>query len=214
MWRGIVYTVLMAFGKLLTGMWLVRFDLPSPRPLDYFNISLLPSWCCWGRSKPRANKKGLVSRKKMTQLQGEAGNNIEMMAATESQQQVVDPECRNHQSHEVARNIHQKRTKTLKPLSLYPASIIGTAMISRGEIGFLIASIAESRGIFASTSFPGPTARGGSSEIYLIVIWAVILCTIIGPVSVGTLTRRLKKFQTKERSRPSNIDPPGIWGVI
>lgn len=87
-------------------------------------------------------------------------------------------------------------------------------MISRGEIGFLIASIAESKGIFANTSSSRNTAQGDRSEIYLIVIWAVVLCTFIGPISVGTLARRLKKLQTEGHARPATIDPLGIWGVI
>lgn len=37
-----------------------------------------------------------------------------------------------------------------KPRSLYPASIIGLTMVARGEIGYLIASLAETDGIFSS----------------------------------------------------------------
>ena len=44
--------------------------------------------------------------------------------------------------------------KARKPLSLFSASIHGTALGSRGEIGFLIASVMESRGIFASSRLP------------------------------------------------------------
>lgn len=85
-------------------------------------------------------------------------------------------------------------------------------MVSRGENGFLIASVAESKGIFANTSSGRPTAQGDSSEISLIVIWAVILCTVIGLVAVCNLIRRLKNLQTEERARPAGIDPLGILG--
>ena len=214
MWRGIVYTVLMALGKIFTGAWLVRFDFPSPNPPKWFRLPTLPSWCCWETSRSRADKTGPISRGQVTRSRAEASANTDITAATDSKQQVVNPECRIDQSQAVARNMHQNRTKIPKPRSLYPASIIGTAMISRGEIGFLTASIAESKGIFANTSSARPAAQGDRSEIYLIVIWAAILCTIIGPVSVGTLTRRLKKFQTKERARPGTIDSLGIRGVI
>ena len=211
-WRGIVYTVLMALAKLLTGVWLVRFTLPSPMALNRFRPPPLPTWRCWEPRSPNANAKGAVRRTRSSQSEGEAGTNI--MAATDRQQQGIRSDSRLDQPEEMSRNLRQDRAKMLKPRSLYPASIIGTAMISRGEIGFLIASVAESKGIFANTSSPTITAQGGSSEIYLIVIWAVILCTIIGPVAVGTLTRRLRKLQMKERKSPTVIDPLGVWGVI
>ena len=42
-----------------------------------------------------------------------------------------------------------------RPKSLYPASILGCAMVARGEIGFLISAVAESRGIFTSAGGDG-----------------------------------------------------------
>ncbi|RPB11252.1 hypothetical protein P167DRAFT_554126 [Morchella conica CCBAS932] len=109
-WRGIVYAALMALGKLLTGVWLLRFRVPGPK-------------------------------------------------------------------------------------SLYPPSILGLAMIARGEIGFLIASVAEARGIFS----PAPGGAEGSSELYLVVIWATVVCTVLGPVCVGLLVRRVKALE-RERT--------------
>lgn len=82
-------------------------------------------------------------------------------------------------------------------------------MITRGEIGFLIASLAESQGIFASTS---SNERGGSSRIYLVVIWAITLCTIIGPITMGSIVRRVKKLQLRHEAS-GGPDPLGMWGV-
>ncbi|KAG6018750.1 hypothetical protein E4U19_008059, partial [Claviceps sp. Clav32 group G5] len=65
-----------------------------------------------------------------------------------------------------------------KPRSLYPASIIGCAMVARGEIGFLISSIAESNNIFSASS-----GRSSTSDLFLIVTWAIVLCTILGPLA-------------------------------
>ncbi|QLG72931.1 hypothetical protein HG535_0E00150 [Zygotorulaspora mrakii] len=61
--------------------------------------------------------------------------------------------------------------------SLYPAILVGSAMVARGEIGFLVAAIAQSRGIF-------------TPEQFLVVIWSIVLCTIIGPIAVGFLSRK------------------------
>lgn len=81
-------------------------------------------------------------------------------------------------------------------------------MVARGEIGYLIASLAETNGVFAQSSSNG----GRSSEIYLVVIWAITLCTVVGPISVGTLVRRVKKLQ-KQRERSGDPDPLGVWGI-
>ena len=86
-------------------------------------------------------------------------------------------------------------------------------MMARGEIGFLIAALAESKGIFASRDETPAEVDGGSS-IYLVVTWAVVLCTVIGPVSVGLLVRRVKKLQRQRRELGGGEDPLGIWAVL
>ena len=86
-------------------------------------------------------------------------------------------------------------------------------MIARGKIGFLITALAESKGIFASQN-ETPAEEDGGSKIYLVVTWAVVLCTVIGPVSVGLLVRRVKKLQMQRRELGGGADPLGIWAVL
>lgn len=62
------------------------------------------------------------------------------------------------------------------------ALIVGCAMVARGEIGFLIAAIAQSQGIF-------------SSDQFLVVMWSIMICTIIGPITVGVLARNISRKQ-------------------
>ena len=94
-----------------------------------------------------------------------------------------------------------------KPKSLYPASILGCAMVARGEIGFLVSAIAESRGVFSSAS------HGEPSELFLIVTWAIMLCTIAGPIAVGLLTKRVRRLQMLESdSAERREDPLEILG--
>lgn len=85
--------------------------------------------------------------------------------------------------------------------------------MARGEIGFLIAAIAESTGTFASRNEPAAREDRGSTT-YLVVIWAVVLCTVIGPVSVGLLVRRVKKLQRQRREHGGGEDPLGVWNVL
>jgi hypothetical protein len=97
--------------------------------------------------------------------------------------------------------------KLPKPQSLYPSLMLGSAMVARGEIGFLISSLAESKGVF------GKVEGGGSSDIFLVATWAILLCTIIGPVSIGAMVNRVKKLQKARATDTTKPDPLGGWGV-
>ena len=99
-------------------------------------------------------------------------------------------------------------SRSTKPEDLYPASILGFAMVARGEIGFLISSIAESDGIFVANENPG---SGTASNLFLIVCWAIITCTITGPLCVGLLVRKLQRSKGSETlERQIDNDP---WGI-
>ena len=58
---------------------------------------------------------------------------------------------------------------------------MGVAMVSRGEIGLLIAQLGR-----------GDSSTAGvlSEEAFLVCIWAILLCTLVGPIGVGLLVRR------------------------
>lgn len=73
------------------------------------------------------------------------------------------------------------------------AMLIGFAMIARGEIGFLIASLSQSSGTLTLKNRDGSDAQSSGEEIFLVIVWAVVLCTIVGPVGVGVIVRRLRQ---------------------
>lgn len=119
-----------------------------------------------------------------------------------------------------SRETDQAKPARLKPLSLYPAALLGSAMVARGEIGFLISAVAESQGVFAGRAVQGGQREGRAgvplqaSELFLVVTWAILLCTLIGPVVVGLLVRRVRKLQVTERERQTGReDPLGEWGL-
>lgn len=69
-------------------------------------------------------------------------------------------------------------------------------MIARGEIGFLIASLSFSAGTLtvqsaASTSYDKPAS---SQDLFLSITWAVVLCTVFGPIGVGIVVRKLRRM--------------------
>ncbi|KAL2257895.1 hypothetical protein VTK26DRAFT_9002 [Humicola hyalothermophila] len=108
-WKGIVYTVFMALGKLLVGV-------------------VVPIWDC------------ISLRRKGT-------------ASEAPGDRAVTP-------------------------NWAPATLLGAAMVARGEIGLLIIQIGLNETPFLS------------QKAFLIGIWAIVLNTLIGPVLVGILLKR------------------------
>ncbi|KAB8201480.1 Sodium/hydrogen exchanger family-domain-containing protein [Aspergillus parasiticus] len=203
-WRGVVYAILMAFGKLITGLWLVRF---SSRPISSVlrilkkPFSRVVLFCASPKTGFKKQKKGTP------EIQQQDPPNLQ----DKSQDQLTptQPVTQAHEtvtSEQATQTAQPTSTLPPKPRSLYPASILGLAMVSRGEVGYLIASLAESKGIFGSSS------SGGSSETYLVIVWAISLCTLFGPICVGTLVKRVKTLQRTRVDRGGE-DPLGVWGI-
>ncbi|KAA8617607.1 sodium-hydrogen antiporter [Pyrenophora tritici-repentis] len=74
--------------------------------------------------------------------------------------------------------------------SFWPAMLLGSAMVARGEIGLLVVQIG-----FNNTSYL-------SKEAFITAVWAIMLNTILGPVSVGLI------IKYKARSIAD-----GMWGL-
>ncbi|KAJ4862167.1 sodium/hydrogen exchanger family domain-containing protein [Trichoderma breve] len=195
-WKGIVYTALMMVGKLLCGAWLLRISIASLLPtklLDFVKHPKLQMAHFWGRVHEKPKTSPNTASSHATQIQ-------EPSSASQSSREVVTQTTPSHSD-----------PAGTNPRSIYPASILGCAMTARGEIGFLISSIAESNKIFSSS----PTDSGKSSEIFLIVTWAIMLCTILGPLSLGLTVRRVKQLQQgiEKQDRLVQKDVLGVWGV-
>lgn len=200
-WRGIVYTVLMMVGKFLCGIWLLRMSVASFLPakfLPFVKHPRLQMEHFWGRAhkKPKAPRGSNSAQTSSTQ----ANKSQEASPSSQASQEVVGQTTTAHSDPAGA-----------KPRSVYPATILGCAMTARGEIGFLISSIAESKKVFSSTQ----ANDGKSSEIFLIVTWAIMLCTIIGPLSLGLTVRRVKQLQhgVQKQGRVIQKDVLGVWGL-
>ncbi|KAL6898812.1 Sodium/hydrogen exchanger [Trichoderma evansii] len=194
-WKGVVYTILMMVGKLLCGIWLLRMPFVSILPIKFMTFMKHPRLQMphfWGR----VHKNPKVPR----------GS-----TSTPASQPQESPTCqRSHETAEQATVPHSDPAGE-NPRSLYPAAILGCAMTARGEIGFLISSVAESKRIFSSPQ----TDSGKNSDIFLIAAWAIMLCTIIGPLSLGLIVRRVKQLQhgAEKDGRLVRKDVLGVWGL-
>ncbi|KGO70924.1 Cation/H+ exchanger [Penicillium italicum] len=198
-WRGIIYAMLMTIGKMITGLWLVRFS-PSPVACLVSTIQKLFSCTHSYCASPWSIRRTSNRNKKAPQRPATQDDRVDISAPDNAK----DESSAANRSPAPTSSLGTYISLPPKPKSLYPPSILGLAMVARGEVGYLIASIAESQGIFSEES-------DGPSEIYLVVIWAISLCTLIGPILVGTLVRRVKKLQQSRGGMGS--DPLGAWGI-
>jgi hypothetical protein len=187
-WRGIVYTVLMAIGKFACGLWLVRFSgsvvVRKGTAGRLLSDARLPSHF-WGRSERPAKTS-----------QAGAPNTTQETTTTEETSSRVNSRTSSNPP---------------KPFSLHPPLILALAMCARGEIGFLISGVAESSGVFSGTE----ETSSEPSDIFLVVTWAIVLCTVVGPLGVGLSVRRVKKLQERKNRQQQGAgrDVLGVWGV-
>ncbi|KAF2736898.1 hypothetical protein EJ04DRAFT_550907 [Polyplosphaeria fusca] len=178
-WRGVVCATLMAFGKLVCGLYLVRMShSPTWESLRKATPVIRPSFIphFWGK-KQRAPETSHIQMRRQ------------------------DPPRRQSEQTPPA---DARSTTPPKPVSLQPPLILALAMVARGEIGFLISAVAEANGVFSS-----PRQSGSESELFLVVTWAIVLCTLIWSLGVGLCVRRVKD----RRQDGSGRDVLGVWGV-
>lgn len=183
----------------MCGLWLVPFSNPM-RPVQLFAKHVASQEDRSQRPKSLApgsqcGETGIVARRKVLDMSEPVPETLRMDELADPQQTTV-----------VARN---SSPKPEKPISLYPACILAFGMVARGEIGFLIAALAESKGIL------GRGASQGPSELFLVVTWAISLCTIVGPICIGLLVSRVKQLELQKGKRKDqdSHNVLGAWGV-
>jgi hypothetical protein len=181
-WRGIVYTIIMTFAKMACGLWLIRIPWSTFVPGKLRSPKLkarLPSL-------PHLwGKRGKPTPPPVTPAEAPAAP--QSTTTTTSSTSPTPP----------------------KPLSLYPPAILSLAMVARGEIGFLISALAESKGVFASATSP----LDEPTDIFLITTTAIFLCTFVSPLCVGLLVRRVRRLEGKREDDGGGKSVLGVWGV-
>lgn len=243
-WRGIVYSLLMMLGKICCGIWLVlpftfiisclKTHIPglpgirnlktsSDHAADIHRLVRIPSWTMPDKhtlttsvASAREIVHGLKPGNLFHKSPGSDSQDVQDQITTSSAQpaSVQGAEAtKTSASKSIPTREHSDESTA--SISLYPAAIISCAMVARGEIGFLISSVAETKGVFRSDS-SAAVAGASSSEIFLVITWAIMLCTILGPLCVGLLVRRVKKLD--QQSIASQVeghkkDVLGVWGV-
>ncbi|WYZ36998.1 hypothetical protein EsH8_II_000504 [Colletotrichum jinshuiense] len=205
-WRGVVYTILMMVGKMLCGVWLLSFASPLKivqRVAKKISGTrkrqqkkLAPGAQCAGTG---SDSRAYSKETRQQQRQGEQEGQAEEVRLQHLNTWPAEPTPKN------------ASPRPEMPVSVYPAGILGFAMVARGEIGYLISALAESTGIFSA----GSGEPSEPSEMFLIVTWAITLCTIVGPVCVGLLVKRIKRLEMQSGNGVgvSGRNVLGAWGV-
>jgi hypothetical protein len=210
-WRGIIYTLLMIFGKMACGLWLIRFAVSVPKAVHTQRLKNIVSTSTnhfWGMRDAhrldRSPAQVVELQERVLSTTGESEEDQSPSNAVQNDRNRSTSSTPDAAPADTSIPDQHISKNPLKPLSLHPAFILGFAMVSRGEIGFLISSLADSNGLFSS---------GGNDDIFLIITWAIVLCTIVGPVGVGLLVKRLKRLEKAKEQGGGGRDVLGVWGV-
>ncbi|GAA6033754.1 hypothetical protein JCM8097_004417 [Rhodosporidiobolus ruineniae] len=165
-WRGVVYALLMALGKVLAGLPILVVDLFSPPAAGM------------------AAEDGREGRAGVRAEEAVGNTEAERSCATMA---VERNELEREKEKEQGRPAKESRLAVLRETSLSAAAFVGLALVARGEIGILVLQVAYSS---ASVSLSSSSSAILSEDAYLISIWGVALCTILGPVAFSALVRR------------------------
>lgn len=212
-WRGFVYAIFMLCAKSVCGCWLIRLNVKS-RWNYSFSVRLISSVSClWPLKRSRSDGSQALDKTRDAndlsppiKLQTNARDKITRDSLAQAN------ESEKLSESQVTTVPFLQRQEYQKPRSLYPGLILGSAMVARGEIGFLICAVAQSSGIF--TGHDVNSSELDTNVLFLVVTWAVLLCTVIGPLMVGLLVTRVRRLHGKERTETRrNEDVLGQWGV-
>ncbi|PWZ00964.1 hypothetical protein BCV70DRAFT_199329 [Testicularia cyperi] len=201
-WRGIIFSGLMAFAKVAAGAWIYLGDWVEQKASN--RLAGTEQAAHTGRSQYTessdvnevAQTLEMGAMRPDSRPASEAHVHDEEGAVTET---VVAAADRIEQSEMTMVNDSQRqRPESLKKnddaqneAALWPPVLfLGLALMSRGEIGFLIINIARQGGLVSETAFN-------------VAIWAITLNTLAGPMSIGTLmkTEHGRSILTNRASR-------------
>ncbi|KAJ6120090.1 hypothetical protein N7523_004370 [Penicillium sp. IBT 18751x] len=137
-WRGILFSLLMAIAKFIVGVWIPIFEFIGSR----------------NSPKPR--------------------NSPHNPTPSESSHETHEKRNSSEATRDTSMAADQKADYGSASLA---GLLLGSAMVARGEIGLLIVEIGYNETNYVST------------DGFITAVWAILLNTIVGPVTVGYLVK-------------------------
>ncbi|GAA5947045.1 hypothetical protein JCM3765_002129 [Sporobolomyces pararoseus] len=160
-WKGIVYSILMILGKVLVGVCVIVNDIVT----TFFK------------------KKNVSYKEEDKKIIKRQGNEFFTPKNTSA-------ELTTSISSSMTLSTHSKSARGSFVSETLPASLfLGVALVARGEIGILVLQVAYNSNDSTSNSSSSTTTSVLSTEPYLISIWSVAVCTIVGPVAFSQLVK-------------------------
>lgn len=169
LWKGLIFALLMAFAKIAVGLYVVLWST-----LSTSGVNVRRSLATLSKRTLRLHP--ISEHKSVHQIRTPGSTSGETTALEN---------CPSSRSHHPIRS------------SIPAAAFMGVGMISRGEIGLLIAQIARN----GTGTSDGEQAGLLGDEAFSVCIWAIMLCTLVGPIGVGFVVRR---WENRIRQ--------GMWG--
>ncbi|KAJ3363592.1 Hsp70 ATPase ssc1 [Allomyces javanicus] len=169
LWRGLVYAVLMAFAKALVGPVVVLLDVLLCRTRTSAPPSPSPSPSPPPLPAPTPDNSTSTTRSADTST---TPSTVESQATTPS---TVESQA--------TATISTTDYDTLVDVRVSAATLLGLGLIARGEIGIVIAQLAYAAGTTSSVVLLG-------EEPFLVAMWAIVLCTVVGPAAMAVVARR------------------------
>ncbi|CEH14361.1 hypothetical protein CBOM_02214 [Ceraceosorus bombacis] len=155
-WKGWVYACVMAFAKVLPGLWILlaqRLESALSRRVEAPNhvtrTSPQHATLCPGAERS-----------------GEASDSIALDVELRAAPQDFPARAPVISSDGAVRSAWR------------PALLLGLCLVSRGEVGFIIINLAREAGILPASSPQG-------NDAFNIGVWAIVLNTLFGPLAVG-----------------------------
>ena len=204
-WKGLLFTLLMLLGKMATGFWMWLIPKPTeckvklPRILKTKKLKTSPvAQATTDQRNAGQDKNSTPVNSAATHSAVEFSTNLESQNVDRLPPETGKPAQQTKRNSSCAQVAQSEPNSTADSMRAYTPLLLGMAMTARGEIGFLIASIGATHGIFSVGSDSEPSSNltlVANEELYLVVIWAIVLCTIIGPIGAGGLVRHIRRLE-------------------
>ncbi|TBU61207.1 hypothetical protein BD310DRAFT_213478 [Dichomitus squalens] len=177
-WRGILYSVLMCLAKLAVGLPILVYPVTlSLIRTTAYKLQELTHKTRSGGSRSLQSMATRISRSGRQPM-----GRTPTLPHTCPKSAIQEDEKIDSLRHGSLLENLDETSLGQAAASIPAATFMGIAMVSRGEIGLLIAQLARGNG-------SGETPGLLGDEAFLVCIWAILLCTLVGPIGTGVAVR-------------------------
>ncbi|OSD01701.1 hypothetical protein PYCCODRAFT_1391118 [Trametes coccinea BRFM310] len=185
-WRGVLYSILMCLAKLAVGLPVLLYEplmVYVPAMLHKMRQCFISTGC-----KVQDALSDNARRIRSAVLRKTPGSSVPpptVEPATSAGKSKTDSQEASPPPHADGSRAVSAGEPPRGAAAIHAAAFMGIAMVARGEIGLLIAQLARGGG-------DGGESSAGllGEDAFLLCIWAILVCTLVGPMCLGFVVRR------------------------